>query len=68
MLDCKGKEHKSGGIETVDPLSGFNNKHGNLEQYVFAVKKGIRVQSITDDMVREMFRLQLISETEFNKW
>ena len=63
-----GKENKSWGIETVDPLSGFNNKHGNLEQYVFAVKKGIRVQSITDDMVREMFRLQLISETEFNKW
>lgn len=63
-----GKENKSWGIETVDPLSGFNNKHGNLEQYVFAVKKGIRVQSITDDMVREMFRLQFISETEFNKW
>lgn len=63
-----GKENKSWGKETVDPLSGFNNKHGNLEQYVFAVKKGIRVQSITDDMVREMFRLQLISETEFNKW
>ena len=63
-----GKENKSWGKETVDPLSGFNNKHGNLKQYVFAVKKGIRVQSITDDMVREMFRLQLISETEFNKW
>lgn len=63
-----GKENKSWGKETVDPLSSFNNKHGNLEQYVFAVKKCIRVQSITDDMVREMFRLQLISETEFNKW
>ena len=63
-----GRENKSWGIKTVDPLSGFNNKHGSLEQYVFAVKKGIRVQSITDDMVRKMFRLQLISEAEFNKW
>jgi len=40
----------------------------NLEGYVGFVKRGQRLQSITDDMVKEMFRLQLISETEFNKW
>ena len=62
------KENKSWGVKSVDPLSGFSNKPGDLEKYVFAVKKGMRIQSITDDMVREMYRLGLINEEQFNKW
>ena len=55
-------------MKSVDPLSGFNNKSDGLEKYVFAVKKGMRILSITDDMVRQMYRRQLISKEEFNKW
>ena len=62
------KENKSWGRKSVDPLSGFSNKPEGLEKYVFAVKKGMRILGITDDMVREMYNLQLISEEEFNKW
>ena len=63
-----GRENKSWGVKSVDPLSGFNNKSDGLEKYVFAVKKGMRILSITDDMVRQMYRRQLISKEEFNKW
>ena len=62
------KENISWGRKPVDPLSGFSNKPEGLEKYVFAVKKGMRILGITDDMVREMYSLQLISEEEFNKW
>ena len=41
---------------------------GNLETYAKLVKKGIHTQSISDDMVREMYRCQLITEEEFKKW
>ena len=63
-----GRDNKSWGRESVDPLSGFNNKADDLEKYVFAVKKGMRVQSITDDMVKEMYRKGLITQEEHNKW
>ena len=62
------KENKSWGSKSVDPLSGFSNKPGDLEKYVFAVKKGMRILGITDDMVREMYSLGLINEEEFTKW
>ena len=62
------KENKSWGVKSVDPLSGFSNKPDDLERYKFAVKKGIRVQSITDDMVKEMYHRKLITEEEYKKW
>ena len=40
----------------------------NLEEYTGFVKRGQRIQSITDDMVREMYRRQLITEEEYKKW
>jgi len=40
----------------------------NLEGYVGFVKRGQRLQSITDDMVKEMYHLGLINEEEFNEW
>jgi len=62
------KEKKSWARKSVDPLIGFSNKPDGLEKYVFAVKKGMRILGITDDMVREMYNRDLISEEEFNKW
>ena len=40
----------------------------NLEGYVMFVQRGQRIQSITDEMVREMYHLGLINEEEFKKW
>ena len=40
----------------------------NLEGYVDFVKRGQRLPSISDDMVKEMFRRQLITEDEYKKW
>lgn len=62
------KENQSWGRKSVDPLSGFNNKPDDLEKYVFAVKKNMRILGITDDMVKEMFHRQLITEEEYKKW
>ena len=41
---------------------------GNLGTYAKLVKKGIHTQSISDHMVREMYRRQLITEEEYKKW
>ena len=38
------------------------------KDYVYAVKKGMRLLTITDDMVRQMRRENLITEEEFKKW
>ena len=38
------------------------------KDYVFAVKKGMRLMNITDDMVRQMREENLITEEEFKKW
>ena len=40
----------------------------NLEEYVGFVKRGQRLPSISDDMVKEMQRRQLITEEEYKKW
>mgnify|MGYP003330695295 CR=1 FL=1 len=39
-----------------------------LNRYVSFVKRGQRLLSISDDMVKEMRRRQLITEDEFKKW
>ena len=38
------------------------------KDYVYAVKKGMRLLTITDDMVRQMRKENLITEEEFKKW
>ena len=38
------------------------------KDYVFAVKKGMRLMNITDDMVEQMRKENLITEEEFKKW
>jgi len=40
----------------------------NHKDYVFAVKKGMRLMNITDDMVSQMRKENLITEEEFKKW
>ena len=40
----------------------------NLEMYVSFVERGQRLPSISDDMVKEMYRRQLITEDVFKKW
>ena len=62
------RENKSWGVRSVDPLNGFYNKPDGLEKYVFAVKRGMRILGITDDMVREMYSLKLITQEEYKKW
>ena len=38
------------------------------KDYVFFVKKGMRSTAISDDMVRQMRKENLITEEEFKKW
>ena len=38
------------------------------KDYVYAVKKGMRLLAITDDMVRQMKKENLITEEEFKAW
>ena len=40
----------------------------SLEEYVSFVKRSHHIPSISDDMVKEMFRRQLITEEEYKKW
>lgn len=40
----------------------------NHKDYVFAVKKGMRLMNITDDMVSQMRKENLITEEEFKRW
>ena len=38
------------------------------KDYVFAVKKGMRLMNITDDMVSQMRKENLITEEEYKRW
>ena len=40
----------------------------NHKDYVFAVKKGMRLMNITDDMVEQMKKENLITEEEYSRW
>ena len=66
----RSKDRKYASYETRNETSyeTLARDKGNLETYAKLVKKGIHTQSISDDMVREMYRRQLITEEEFKKW
>ena len=52
--------------ETIyKPIADMKN---SLERYVGFVKRSQHLPSISDDMVEEMYRRQLISEEEYKKW
>ena len=54
--------------KTIYKLPSENLMKDELEKYVPFVKRGQRATKISDDMVREMRRRQLITEDEFKKW
>ena len=66
----RSKDRKYTSYETRNETSyeTLVRDKGNLETYAKLVKKGIHTQSISDDMVREMYHHQLITEEEFKKW
>ena len=66
----RSKDRKYASYETRNETSyeTLVRDKGNLETYAKLVKKGIHTQSISDDMVKEMYHRQLITEEEFKKW
>ena len=54
--------------KTIYKLPSENLMKDELNRYVSFVKRGQRLLSISDDMVKEMRRRQLITEDEFKKW
>ena len=52
--------------ETLYKTKG--DKEKELLRKVSFVKRGHHILSISDDMMEEMFRLQIITEGEFNNW
>ena len=53
--------------KTVNDNFGIQPKKSHKD-YVYAVKKGMRLLAITDDMVRQMRKEKLITEEEFKAW
>ena len=53
--------------KTVTDNFGIQPKKSHKD-YVYAVKKGMRLLAITDDMVRQMRKEKLITEEEFKAW
>ena len=53
--------------KTVTDNFGIQPKKSHKD-YVYAVKKGMRLLAITDDMVRQMKKENLITEEEFKAW
>ena len=53
--------------KTVNDNFGIQPKKSHKD-YVYAVKKGMRLLAITDDMVRQMRKENLITEEEFKAW
>jgi len=53
--------------KTVTDNFGIQPKKSHKD-YVYAVKKGMRLLAITDDMVRQMRKENLITEEEFKAW
>ena len=54
--------------KTIYKLPSEKLMKDELGKYVSFVKRCQRIQGITDDMVREMRRRQLITKDEFKKW
>ena len=67
-LQLKNRKYTSYETRKETSYETLVRDKGNLEGYVNFVKKGMRVPSISDDMVEEMFRRQLITEEELKKW
>ena len=66
----RSKDRKYTSYETRNETSyeTLVREKGNLETYAKLVKKGIHTQSISDDMVREMYHRGLINEGDYKNW
>ena len=54
--------------KTIYKLPSEKLMKDELEKYIPFVKRGQRATKISDDMVKEMRRRQLITDDEFKKW
>ena len=66
----RSKDRKYTSYETRNETSyeTLVRDKGNLESYVQFVKRGQRLTSISDDMVKEMYRRRLITAQEYKNW
>ena len=62
-----GSKSRSWGKKSVESSYPIDRER-NLKDYVSFVKRSHHIPSISDDMVEEMFRRQLITEEEYKKW
>lgn len=66
----RSKDRKYTSYETRNETSyeTLVKDKSNLEGYVQFVKRGQRLTSISDDMVKEMYRRRLITAQEYKNW
>ncbi len=62
-----GSKSKGWGKKSVESSYPIDRER-NLKDYVSFVKRSHHIPSISDDMVEEMFRRQLITEEEYKNW
>ncbi len=62
-----GSKSKGWGKKSVESSYPIDREK-NLKDYVSFVKRSHHIPSISDDMVEEMHRRQLITEEEYKKW
>ena len=62
-----GSKSKGWGKKSVESSYPIDRER-NLKDYVSFVKRSHHIPSISDDMVEEMLRRQLITKEEYKKW
>ena len=62
-----GSKSKGWGKKSIESSYPIGRER-NLKDYVGFVKRGQHTTWLSDDMVEEMYRLQLITEEEYKKW
>ena len=62
-----GSKSKGWGKKSVESSYPIDRER-NLKDYVSFVKRSQHLPSISDDMVDEMYRRQLITKEEYKKW
>ena len=63
-----GSKSKGWRKKPLDPLTAFIKDKGSLERYVSFVKRGQHTTWLSDDMVKQMYDEDLITEEEYKKW
>ena len=63
-----GSKSKGWKKKPLDPLTAFIKDKSSLEGYVSFVKRGQHTTWLSDDMVKQMYDEDLITEEEYKKW